>query len=430
MILGRKFDVRYSFLVLLVPFFGVNLYLSSSVFIPSFYGCVLCLFFFYLFCEFRTEDLIYLLLVLLVPFLTTFLCGPDFIFGRIKGFLALVYSSVYALVFGRLIFRTGRKSLFKAVGLLLVITVMLIVLERFTPVSSVLLSFRAHLYPDGLYINDTRDLSHYGFVRPKLLFSEPSFLAIYIGCMVWTYISLSLGRLKDYFLSFLVLASAYFLVGSPTLFVFAIGLAVSMPYLYASKLISIQLLAFYSLMVAVFFILACVMFSFEFLPGIERIEDIFSGRDNSVNERILLSADLMLHVLSERPLFGVGVSGTESAFDIFDEVYQAHGMRINRGDAGWSRDIHALGANVVMSFGLLGSSILFLTMFFICKKLLPLNFCGVLFAWAFLLQFLVGAYVTPLYWLYLVMLLVGLKLRHSDSLALSDALVEPVYLDE
>ena len=43
----------------------------------------------------------------------------------------------------------------------------------------------------------------------------------------------------------------------------------------------------------------------------------------------------------------------ETDQDSTERIGKPQSGRINRGDAGWSRDIHALGANVVMSFGLL-----------------------------------------------------------------------------
>ena len=385
--------------VLTIPFMGINLYITSTVFVPSFYAFAFVAILIIIHGLYpKLKDFNNLLAFLFIPFLSVLTGNLEYINERFQGLLVLGYSSILVLLFWGYIKSFEIETLRAVCFFLLCCTVIFVALERTTPMSDFFYIIRDKLYPVGLYINDKRDIAQYGFVRPKFLFSEPAHLALHSIVICWCYLILS-GKsiLADVIKCLFISALLYILVGSPIYLLGAIGslLIFSQRFPGTKNLLFAFLLLLFGL---IFFLIEVEV------PGLERLQNIIDGKDGSANHRLVMPFSITVSVLSEYPIWGTGISGSESAFDSFSSALGQHGIAAHQDELSWKYNIHSVFLNLLISFGLVGFLSFFIISFVILAKRLPLKKVTLFFALALLLQLTWGAIILPRYWLLLALI--------------------------
>lgn len=224
-------------------------------------------------------------------------------------------------------------------------------LEIFTPLRLLSDAFRFAVYDASVYDNDQRDILGYGLVRPKLLTSEPSHLAkfVFLSAAAWLFASQNRSR---YLLFYLYTFLAIYLIRSPILLA---GLFVPV-FMTLSDSGKSRILPLVIVLVAVTLVvmpLAVVVAESTMWP---RIEAILEGDDASFIVRIAAPSLLLVQVLADHPILGLGFGAKEAGFDYLRDVYAMFPNRNLR-----EHTIRHLGHNFIfllmVQMGVVGSAI-------------------------------------------------------------------------
>ena len=183
---------------------------------------------------------------------------------------------------------------------------------------------RADLYADsnrGVYLSTARDISIYGRVRPTVLASEPSFLAMTLATL--SFLALAFRpkpRSKNAILKYLVMiAVSYVTVNSLSL---VFHLTASLLWLsWPNRAVRTTTIA------AILLSMATLLFwgssgGADNLPFIHTQSGSFFGR-------IVAGPQMAALVLAERPFFGLGLSNVDGGLRFAHEVWDLNGA--------WSR---------------------------------------------------------------------------------------------
>lgn len=298
--------------------------------------------------------------------------------------------------------------------------------------------FRVLFYGETrAYIADMRDIVEHGGVRPKAFASEPSYLAQY-GSLLFIGAFLTSVRAVNRLFFILIFVVFIFLVRSPSLVsgVAAVPLyylmaTVNLPFRRSSGVRPWELGAFW---IVVFYIVAIgailiLVGNAAQLDG--RIAAILEGRDSSYLQRIGVPFAIAYQVISNWPIFGVGIGGNESIDVLILNIYSA---KLPNFYYFFDAVGGSLGSNAIIHwtyFGLFGGIFMLWIYHRLVVTMTGINWA--LWVWAFYLPFCftVGGYSyhawPPLFFLAAVLVQVNrlVLLQSSSRAAPSEQRAEP-----
>jgi len=238
------------------------------------------------------------------------------------------------------------------VVILLVGTALEVFVPPFKELSDV---FRESVFERGVYDADLRDVVVYGGIRPKLFTKEPSHLATYFTLFTVAWLFATNNKNK-YLLFFCYVFIGLFLIRSPVILMAPVfGLA---QFLVRSEEGSPHRKIVFLVFLLLIFTPLTLLFMDVALG--ERINRIAEGRDVSFIIRFLAPWRVMLNVLDDYPILGLGFGAKEIGFKYMEEAMSALVSKRNYGFP------DLLGHNFMflgfVNFGLIGFAI-FLTIF-------------------------------------------------------------------
>lgn len=315
----------------------------------------------------------------------------------------------------------SRETAFRYVRFIILVILAGLLLERLGIIKPASDAFREWLYPETVvYSNDIRDISNYGFVRPKLFASEPSYVAKFFGTMVAAAIVLrpTGTRMTSIFLwvgAFMVLlpsAAIVFGVGAGFLFLaFGRSDGSRSPIIARTAMV-----------------VALVLFGFYFTYEIADRLGVFTGRlEASAFERLKQPFLLAVSAIKERPLFGYGIGAESGMIPLLEQVRMTTDTPLFfllKGQAEAVRGSFLFA--MLWQFGIVGTAALWLSIVTFIRKIAPGNlFFGVVFF--LLLGLTAGDIHTPASWGYFSLFLGALahtsssnKVSDGESLAIQD----------
>ncbi|EKE74335.1 hypothetical protein [Celeribacter baekdonensis] len=331
--------------------------------------------------------------------------GPQFV-SLTLFFLTVSASTGFLL----LVLNFPPRTIHKWSKLLIWLILVGLFLERVGPLKPVSDFVRGLLYSSELvYGNDLRDMTNYGFIRPKLFASEPSHVAKFFGMLLVVAVTTSTENFNK---SLILIWSVAFVVLEPSVTA-APGIAVTVSLLVFQR----QRLRTNGLLlktVAVSGIGAGL-----FVVALQMITRLgFDGTpiEASAYIRIVEPAFMAVKSLAERPFLGFGVGVEEDIFHLINQI---------RGSATplfvlTEKSHSVLAGNVFFSmfwqYGIVGTVLIW---FFILKLVSMVSKAHFLFVILFIIihSFSVADIHTPFFWGYFVMVLAGFwHLKHTQSL--------------
>lgn len=400
---GRGGELPFPLLapLIVLSLVNINLYLTPSYPVPHFYGFLfVAVAFLHRPSGFTADELKFLYLLLLFPAASLFLADMQFFPGRLKGFLAYVYSIGFGLLFYRAILQNTPECLRRCLTYILAMVLILLTLERYTPMQGIFSDLRYFLHPTSVYDSDARDLAMVGFIRPKLIWREPAHVAQFVTLMIWCLAILSPKRLSAFVIGTGLVAVAYALIGSPIIILTILGLfVIFLPMLFRQT--SLPTACLCTILTLAALAIGVILSGRGALPSIageERIAAIMSGEDGSFQKRISIPASTAKNVVADYPLFGLGISGTEAGFQHFSNAYAAFGIRLYD-DGSWHTKIHSTVVNVIISFGVVGSLIYLACFCHAFNILVGTRGLMLLLALLAIFQLSRGSIVTPHFWI-------------------------------
>lgn len=231
---------------------------------------------------------------------------------RFRGLVLWAYSLVCAYALVLELQRWPRQRLARlmlSIAIVLLVGCVLEILGVLRPVSN---AFRDVAFPAGALRFRYRDIEIAGFERASLFTSEPSDVAKFLLLVSFGYVALSTDRLRH--LTGLVLClAATAVTRSPIVMLLlplqALLLALGRPLLPAPRLFSRPLAGAALLLAGVL--------AFGAVAGLlaGRIQQAVEGRDSSSIVRLAVPVVTAWETLQISPLWGAGISGTESVED-------------------------------------------------------------------------------------------------------------------
>lgn len=257
-----------------------------------------------------------LISLLLVAFSSILAAGDFPLLGeRFKGVLQLSYSIVAGLGFFMAARNVPRHSLSRIFLALTLAVLAGAMLETTVPaVKAASDAFRAAVFDSGVYAADRRDIALYGLVRPKVLTSEPSFVAF--GYTLFAFGWYVLSRMPGKALVFVgLLGTGYLFVRGPAILM---GVAVVPLYevLLASRRGGSERRAISGSQALIACVVAGAVAVVGAILGWEvlstRIESMLAGRDPSAFARLIAPAIMAWETILDHPVAGVGLTGWEA----------------------------------------------------------------------------------------------------------------------
>lgn len=390
-------------LFLVSIYLEVRLYITGSIFVPSFFTLLILMPIvsaMYIKRIYRYEA-IFVGQVLVVLSLTALLSpGFAYIDQKLLGLLQTTVSLVGGILLFRLLDDLPKVWVAR---ILLVLSIGLLIgafLEVAGPLREVSLSFREAAYGGpgdyAVYRNDERDLGITGFPRATVFTAEPSLLAIgfFVFINSWLILAYSGRNLAVACLLTLVM---FISSGSPVLIM---SIIVSLIVALFSK---VRVGSFLSAIVII-----CIgtfgitwgqpqVFSNLFERFGSSYENIDTQQRTSENERLVYPYVTLVNVITESPFFGVGVSGKEVI-----ERYERLPVDPKV----------ALGNNVLAHFfsylGLIGSLLFVLVFLEYCRRV-GVNRIALLLILLVALSQMLGGFETPRLWGYTFLFVAVLK---------------------
>ncbi|MDQ6963044.1 MAG: hypothetical protein Q9M28_11065 [Mariprofundaceae bacterium] len=351
----------------LVMLFLFGIYLSikippSSSMTPpaSFAGLAAFGLFFLNLGRIRQKHVLPLVLIISIAFVSI-LFSPEpkhYFFDRFKGLLLFSYTLGIAYMFFLETSRWSREQLSNLFLFFIMFILIGCILENYAGLGSISDAFRQTVFASGVYDGDERDMWFSGIIRPKLFTSEPSHVGKFFILSLIAWLALSTYRWRyAFFIVFFALG--FFLIRSPMV-AMSIPAALLVYFFLERKKgggVHRQISFVFSLItfatVGVFLLLT---FSFTLLSN--RVNAVESGSEDSFNIRILTPVFVTGFTLQKSPLFGAGISGTESIWPEIRAGLNAAGVR----KANDYQDLDKLLKNVFFMhwiyYGLLGGVIM------------------------------------------------------------------------
>ena len=321
--------------------------------------------------------------------------------NKISGILQTTVSVTASVLLFRLIVSVNSRTIEKLIFICLIIIIVGVVLEYIgllKPLSDSFREFSYNVGGYGLYENDSRDLAMLGHVRPKFLTSEPSILAI--GFMVFLNSLLLLRPIFNRFMVLIIVGIVLiFIIGSPIMLLSVMLTIVLYIALQKNKNEYIASLVIIAVSIVVLI---------SFLPNnilINRFDSDSFGVDvagnRSENIRLFLPFVAAYKINEKYPLFGVGISGKQTAIDIINIPFLEPNFLV-------SNNI----ATLFIYFGVFGSGIF---VYFIIRYLKKsgLRRIVLLFFFWICLAISMGGFESPRFWGY--MFLVAGIFFHADK---------------
>ena len=330
------------FIYLLGVYTGVILYLTPTLFIPTFIaGCAAILLLLKNIRRVQKSHLKPMFGLLVIALLTLFF-APNreaYFIERFKGFISLAYALVSAYVLFLEMSRWDRRAVARVFGVFSVLIIVGCLFENYTDFRDVSDAFRSEVFKQDLYGGLYRDYTQFGMIRPKLFTAEPSHVAKFFLFSVTMWLALTQRR-KKYLKLIVMMGVGFFLIRSPIVLLAvpsALLLFVYLDYGGVRKLLSsagIEGTFKLSILGISLGIGLIVAFQTILAP---RIELIMTGRDTSFIGRILAPPVVTYHTLRKSPYFGAGIEGKEAIVRELTAAFASFGMIQNV--RGWDFDI-------------------------------------------------------------------------------------------
>jgi len=206
-------------------------------------------------------------------------------------------------------------ALHKVFNVAILVILFGVTLENFTPFKEVSDSFRDVMYTRvTTYYNDARDIAQYGMVRPKLFSSEPSYVGTFLFfCLVgWLLSATSPNRLHFY----LVLVIGFISIRSPVILLAALAPLV---HVFANQRDRWSFRRLLILGAATVLLIPAIYLLIE-ATMMPRVQAMLDGSDSSTFRRLVIPLRMMVDVLSDHPLLGLGFGAKESAFGYMQAI--------------------------------------------------------------------------------------------------------------
>ena len=395
-------------LFLLSIYVEVPLYLTSSLFVPSFLTLLVLVPVLALMYHRRVykHEAAFLGQVVLVLLLTALL-SPGFAYlnEKLIGLFQTVVSIAAGLLLLKLLSDLPKRWVANVLGALCLVLVAGAALEAVGILREVSDSFREVAFRQsgyGVYESDVRDEQITGFVRPKLFTSEPSLLAIGFLVFVNSWLVLTYDKKR---LAAAGLGTAVMLVltGSPVLL---LSLAASLVIAWFKEP---RLTSFASICILIgagglgFAFVQPEIFSNVSERLVESYGNIGTTRLTSENRRVIFPFVTLVDVLQRSPLFGVGISGKEVV-----ERYSSLPIDPQ----------YALGNNVLAMFviytGLIGA-LLFGRIIFVYWRRARVGNMMLLLILILILSQTLGGFETPRFWGYVFLFTAVVKMSYETK---------------
>ncbi len=271
-------------------------------------------------------------------------------------------------------------------------------LEVLTPFKIVSDKAREFMFSQGLYTQDWRDLLYHGGIRPKLFTSEVSHLAkFYVFALVCWFVTSDRPRTMLIYIAFLI--GGLLIIRSPIIllgFGFLVALLFDKGRLAGKTMLNLVLI-----------LLLCLVLSPVALVIIdavmaERVDRILEGKDGSFFQRFLAPLQIMLAVLADHPVFGLGFGGKEAGIPYSLKVHAQFDLSLAT-----YKDTVPLGANalflLVMQTGVVGFT-LFAILYWKMIRTLAGRYEYTILATTLLFMNVIGALNTVRIWSYIFIL--------------------------
>ncbi|WP_146592389.1 hypothetical protein [Puniceibacterium confluentis] len=264
----------------------------------------------------------------------------------------LLWLSIFAsLAVGTQLRRLGKRRMAKWFWWITVAIIIGALLERLGPLRPISDGIRSALYPASiLYDGEARDLANHGFVRPKLLTSEPSHLGKFFATFITVAAALDSRRIKH----LVVNVAGYMVIASPVILI-AVGVIVLMilqargwrrsfrsPFIMLPAVLTLALVAVYVYQIATV-----------------RLSGNGGGIEPSTYQRIVQPYLVMMMSLEQRPLFGYGL-GSQALLERFFHItfVSSYAPEFFRNESyEIARSFGNIHFGMVAQFGVLGSAI-------------------------------------------------------------------------
>jgi len=380
----------------------------------------------------RSQHLYPMIALVAIAFLTVVFApqAGEYFGSRLKGLVQWTWSIVAAYALFLELSRWSRIELAKLLGGASVAILAGCVLENYAGLRDVSNAFRRMVFVSATGEWIARDYELVGMLRPRLFTSEPSDVAKFFAITTFGWVALSTSRYRHATGVVLVMAGFY-LIRSPIVLLVVPLQAVLMlfgrPLATGPMPLSKPLKAVFLLVVVGAGSVAAVALLMV------RFQALVSGAEPSAIIRIAAPVIVAWQTIGVSPVWGAGISGTESIADIIINAYTLFGLA-KFADPTLTGE-HMTVSNLItnafwlhwINFGLLGGVLAILTLAWWMKVL------GVrrkLLAFIVIMAFAqtMGAEHGPYFWAY-----VGLILsicRHLDEFGPVRVRFVPAAVDE
>ena len=298
-----------------------GMYTRAGTLFPFDYYLIPGIFSFLLY--FRSSNILiktfHVLIFFILHFIIIFLqdTSSSEILDQLSSFVLFILTLFASLGFYSVLIRIKRSNLIAILSGFILFIIIFAFFERIDILKFASDSFRLVIYDDGLvYKNDSRDLSGYGFVRPKVFASEPSYLGQFFGTSLLGVFLVYRGRysLTKATVSILAFLS---IVGSYTAGAGYLMIWLQNTFLRQGTIKSIVKRK-YLFIILGFIVAVFIINQFAVRLG-------FFGGDigTSVFIRILGPARLALESLTVRPFLGFGLGAENSLLSLVNSIYNA-----------------------------------------------------------------------------------------------------------
>jgi len=320
---------------------------------------------------------------------------------------------------------TTMRRLFGCISIVLIVGALF---EVFTPVKQISDAFRSAVALKGvLYTADLRDLMDTGIIRPKFFSLEPSILASGVGLTALLWLMLAYDDRWRMVKFAALIVGGFAIIRSPTVLVyFPAGIFVA--YLSAQPGEARGINYTRRMLIVVGLGVLCLPLIYVLAEQLmaERLQKILAGRDASTLVRLLLPPLLTWRVLTDNPLFGIGLGGKNAI--IHETLGTVMGLRLNPSyliETGGIEGVFPIPAiEYWATFGLLGGTIILVFLRRLLRLLTSHDAVAILFS--ILCMSLAGGYVGGTYfWSACALLVVTSHVRWRDTQRITNAPSRP-----
>ena len=380
----------------------------------------------------RSQHLYPMIALVGVAFLTVVFApqAAEFFGSRFKGLVQWTWSMVGAYALFLELSRWSRAEFARLLGGASVAILVGCVLENYGGLRGVSNTFRHLVFVSVQYEWLSRDYEIVGMLRPRLFTSEPSDVGKFFAIVAFGWIALSTSRYRHATGAVLAMAG-FFLIRSPIVLIVvplqAALLVLGRPL--ATGLMPLSKPLKVTLMLAA--LVAGSVIAVALLTA--RVQALMSGAEPSAVIRIAAPVIVAWEVIGVSPVWGAGISGTESISDIIVDAYTVFGLA-KFADPMLTGE-HMTVANLItnafwlhwINFGLLGGVLAFLALVWwmqalgVRRKLLA-------FLVIFAFSQTMGAEHGPYFWAYVALILS--ICRHLDEFGPVRVRFVPAAVDE